>query len=65
MIMISHLKLPGENYSTTVPGVQIVLVYDYTQSFETPRINNHSFNAIIAYILLSCEDAHYFVNNPK
>ena len=45
MMMIIRLKLTEKKNSVTTPGVHILLGYDDAQSFETPRINNHSFNA--------------------
>ena len=51
--------------SVTAQGSHILLGFDYAQSFETPRINNHSVNEPSTLIVLGGESVQSFETPPK
>ena len=62
--MPSQLKLPDCFFSVTAQGAHF-FGYNGAQSFDTPKINNHSVAVLIPQICLGDDDSQYFENILK
>ena len=59
------IETPRKKYSVTEPGGHILLGFDESQLFVTPRINNHSVTEPSAPIVLGDVSAHSFEPHPQ